>query len=82
MEPVSWRPVMWIVSVRSASAVLLGVGMNPPSSTISLSVRFRFFSSVAVSGSSVFSAGFPSLVFGGRMNPRAPRLVLAVISQS
>jgi hypothetical protein len=56
--------------------------MNPPSSTISLSVMSRLFSSVAVSGSSVFSAGFPSLVFGGRMNPRAPRLVLAVISQS
>jgi hypothetical protein len=35
-----------------------------------------------VSGSSVSSAGFPIWLFGGRMNPRAPFLVLAVISQS
>jgi hypothetical protein len=41
---------MWIVSARPSSAVLLGVGMNPPSSTISLSVTSRFFSSSVVSG--------------------------------
>jgi len=81
-RPAFLAPVMWIVSVRFSSAVLLGVGMNPPSSMISLSVMLRFLISVAVSGGSVFSAGFPSLVFGGRMNPRAPRLVLAVISHS
>ena len=56
--------------------------MNPPSSMISVSVMSRFFSSSAVAGSSVFSAGFPIFDVGGRMNPRAPRLVLAVISQN
>jgi len=56
--------------------------MNPPSSTISLSVMLRFLISVAVSGSSVFSAGLPIFDVGGRMNPREPRLVLAVISLS
>jgi hypothetical protein len=49
---------------------------------ISLSVMSSLVSSAAVSGSSVFSAGFPISLLDGRMNPRAPRLVLAVISHS
>ena len=62
--------------------VARGSGMNPPSSAISVSVMFRCLSSSAVSGSSVSSAGFPSLVVGGRINPRAPRCVFSVISPS
>jgi hypothetical protein len=42
----------------------------------------RFASSAAVAGSSVSSPGLPIWLEGGRMNPRAPGLVLAVISQS
>jgi hypothetical protein len=66
---------MCTVSARPSSVVLLGVGMNPPSSMISLSVMSSFASSSAVAVSSVFSAGFPISLLGGRMNPRAPFLV-------
>ena len=78
-EPCSWRPVMWIVSARPSSAVWVGACLNPPSTITSRSLMPRFSSSAAVLGSSVSSAGLPIWLWGGRMNPRAPGLVLAVI---
>ena len=81
-RPCSWRPVMWTSSVRPSSAALVGACLNPPSTITSRSLMPRFWSSAAVVGSSVSSAGLPIWLVGGRMNPRAPGLVLAVISHS
>jgi hypothetical protein len=61
---------------------LLSLVVNPPSTITSRSVSSSARSSSAVWGSSVFSAGFPISLTGGRMNPRAPRFVFAVISHS
>ncbi|MGO9956017.1 MAG: hypothetical protein ACLP50_08545, partial [Solirubrobacteraceae bacterium] len=67
-----------LVGEVASSAVLVGVTLNPPSTITSRSLISRLVSSAAVSGSSVSSAGLPIWLTGGRMNPRAPGLVLAV----
>ena len=73
-DPLGFRPC-------SSSAWRVGPGLNPPSSAISRGRIPSRVSSLIVSGSSVSSAGFPSRVEAGTINPRAPRRVCSVTSQ-
>ena len=62
--------------------MLVGPGLNPPSTAISRGVIPSRSSSATVQGKSVSSAGLPSCVDAGRISPRAPVLACSVTSAS
>jgi hypothetical protein len=66
----------------AARLSVVGPVLKPPSSATSRGESPSRSSSATVVGSSVSSVGFPGAEAGGRMNPRAPRLVLGVTSAS
>jgi hypothetical protein len=75
-EPGCWRPEMKTRSgAMSARLWLVGPVLKPPSSATSRGRSPSRLSSATVLGSSASSVGLPGAEAGGRMNPRAPRLV-------